>query len=165
MPSLSEEARMNTVNPFVHLASVRNAWVEVRNIEQDSRVHKPGLVLRGIIEARKNGGRYHELMRAARPTDVVIHIQEITSGNKYLTGASIVARGAIPQRGYYLISLRDRFWLPESIRIPIPQFINKHEKSIREELTVHPESYPLVLRSDRNTGAKRIVLAQRYFTN
>ena len=154
---------MDTVNPFVRLRSVRNAWVAIRNIEQDSPTYKAGAVLRGIIRAPKNGGHYHELMRAARPNDVVIHIQELTRGYKYLTGASVLASGAITRGGYYLISLRDTFWLPESGRIPIARFLKKYGSSIRKELTSVPENYPFVLRSDRISKSKRIVLAQRYF--
>jgi HNH endonuclease len=155
---------MASVNPFLHLAHVRNAWVEVKNIKQADPQYKPGVTLRGLIEGTKNHGHYHELMKDARAGDVVIHIHEPKRGHKYLSGASIVDREAVRKGGDYSVSLRDVFWLPITDRISIAEFLKKHAKAIRKELTSHPKNYPFLLRKERHSQLKGLSLTQRYFT-
>jgi hypothetical protein len=154
---------MSSVNPFLRLTNVTNAWVEIRNIRPAGPRFKPGVTLLGLIKGRKNGGRYHELMKEARAGDVVIHINEPTRGHKYISGASIIERGAVRKGEHYLVALRDAFWLSPTDRIPISEFLKKHTKAIRKEITSRPRNYPFILRKEVNSQSKRFVLAERYF--
>jgi hypothetical protein len=130
--------------------------VEIRNIEQASVSHKPGMVLRAIIEGTKNGGHYHELMKSVRVGDVVIHIQELSRRHKYFVGASIVAREAAPRDGHYIVALQDKYWLQEDAKISVSSFIKENINRIRKEIvSSRPRNYPFMLRFNGNTQKKK----------
>jgi hypothetical protein len=125
---------------FAKLSMAENIWVELKNKDQ-SRDWQLGENLRALVKGR--GGRHsHELMRAPKRGDLVIHIQQTKED-----GWSIVAVSRVrdrfnepgPNDRYYKRGLTSATeW-----QVPINKLLNKYGPQIRREIdSSNPKNYP-----------------------